>query len=280
MSRDWRICLWPIGLLFTFGSTLLDAETNHTIRKGETIYSLARKYQTTPEAIISVNRIGDHTNISVGAQLVIPQYHTVAKNETYYSIAKRYAITVGQLLALNSRSSSNILGIGERLVVPVESATLPSAAAASPPPPPEVGGSAPKPVPAPVASPVSTRLASTTSDNFWPHSGKRGEMKGKFPAVTFEAQAGDAVRAVYDGRVIYVGNNPHFGRVVFVQASTGHIYIYGGHDSVEVQVGSLVSVGSVVGRVGRPGAHQQHPRIYFSVWHANRFVDPQLAPRG
>ena len=277
MNRDWRICVWPIGLLLTCGIAPLEAETNHTIRKGETVYSVARKYQITPEAIISANRIEDHTNISVGAQLVIPQYHLVAKQETYYSIAKRYRITVAQLLALNSRSTSDILGVGERLVVPVEGAALPSAASASPSvvsgdSAPQGGGAA--------AAPISTRLASTSSDNFWPHSGKRGNIKGKFPAVTFEAQAGDAVRAVYDGRVIYVGNNPHFGRVVFIQAPTGHIYIYGGHDSVEVQVGALVSVGSVVGRVGRPGAHQEHPRIYFSVWRANRFVDPQLAPRG
>ena len=251
----------------------LFAEANHTIRPGETIYSLARKYRTTPEAIITLNQIEDHTNIAVGVKLIIPQNHKVQKGETYYSIAKRYGISVPELLTLNSRTATQILKRGEQLLIPV--GANPTAAAVQ-----NELAIQNNTTNANRSVPVSTRVASTAADNFWPHDGKRGEIKGKFPAVTFDAQSGDAVRAVYRGRVIYIGNNPHFGRVVFIQAPSGHIYIYGGHDSVEVQVGSLVSVGSVVGRVGRPGAHLESPRIYFSVWHRNRFIDPQQAPRG
>ena len=257
-----------------FAALPLWGETNHTIRPGETLYSLARRYDSSAEAIIAANEIPDHTNIAVGTTLVIPvvvpQSHRVRGGETYYSVAKRYGMSVSELLALNDRDSATLLKVGETLLVPVERVSTGSAVKIEPEPASRARSQ----------QTVSTRVAPTVSNNLWPHSGERGTIAGKFPAVTFDAQAGDAVRAVHSGRVVYISNRPNFGRVVFVRAPGGEMYIYGGNDTLEVQVGSVVSVGSIIGRVGRPGAHGTSPRVYFSVWHNNSFLNPHEVPRG
>ena len=43
----------------------------HTVRPGDTLYSLARRHGTTVQAIMAANNLGDHT-IRVGQQLYIP----------------------------------------------------------------------------------------------------------------------------------------------------------------------------------------------------------------
>lgn len=45
---------------------------SHSVVKGETLSSIARKYNATEEEILSVNRIADASRISIGQNLVIP----------------------------------------------------------------------------------------------------------------------------------------------------------------------------------------------------------------
>ena len=45
----------------------------HQVRRGETVYSLARRYGSTPSAIAQANRLGPNYAISVGQTLVIPR---------------------------------------------------------------------------------------------------------------------------------------------------------------------------------------------------------------
>ena len=51
----------------------LSKEKIHTLAKGETLYSLSKKYHKPVAMIQKVNRIKDATKLSVGQKLVIPQ---------------------------------------------------------------------------------------------------------------------------------------------------------------------------------------------------------------
>jgi lipoprotein NlpD len=84
---------------------------------------------------------------------------------------------------------------------------------------------------------------------------------------------------VSGGRIVYSGPHSSFGNVVFVQSPQGYIYVYGGQDSVSVDIGDQIVAGQVLGEVG-VSPTEGGPALYFSVWRENRFVDPEAAPRG
>ena len=59
------------ALMMIFTGTIVSGAT-HTIRKGDTLYALARKYKTSVNALKAYNGIRDHRNLQIGQRLKIP----------------------------------------------------------------------------------------------------------------------------------------------------------------------------------------------------------------
>lgn len=122
------------------------ATRRHVVSSGETLFSLARRYGTTVDAIRRANNLRDD-RIAVGQQLTIPgdgvvrgatlpadrgrfdvrrsvlpddEIHVVVPGETLFTIASRYGTTAGDLLALNSVTTGPLVP-GMILVLPEES---------------------------------------------------------------------------------------------------------------------------------------------------------------
>lgn len=104
---------------------------NYTLEGGDNIYSVAKKFNTTPESIIS-NNIGiavdkyvAGTKVKVTPNDAMPFYyekndykfykHVIQKDESFYSIANKYGITQSQLQAINPDVK---LKKGRSLIVP------------------------------------------------------------------------------------------------------------------------------------------------------------------
>ena len=125
-------------LALTLLATPASAENmlKHTLEKGETLYSVSRKYKVSYEALASANGVTDPTRLKVGTVLIIPSVHVVEKGETLFGLARQYGISIGDLLATNKLSQSYVLKIGDVLVVPAaapaaDSAVQPVSAPAS-----------------------------------------------------------------------------------------------------------------------------------------------------
>lgn len=123
-----------IGQVLTIPST---SGTNpnttfvYTVKKGDSLYSIARKYDTTVNELIKLNNLKSNT-LSIGQQLRIPEMYTpadqmtlpefinytVKKGDSLYSIAKANNIDVDTLIKDNSLSS-NTLSIGQNLKIRV-----------------------------------------------------------------------------------------------------------------------------------------------------------------
>ena len=72
----------------------------HTVKNGETLYSISSLYGLTPTFIQSINALPNPENLVVGQSLVIlfpKTLHTVTKGETLSSIAEKYSISTRQL---------------------------------------------------------------------------------------------------------------------------------------------------------------------------------------
>ena len=94
---------------------------SYTVQKGDSLYSIARKYSTTIDKIKDLNNLTTNL-LSIGQVLLIPTdtnletTYTVQKGDSLYSIAKKYDTTVDRLKQLNNLSS-NLLSIGQMLIV-------------------------------------------------------------------------------------------------------------------------------------------------------------------
>lgn len=102
----------------------------HIVTKGESLYSIAKKYNTTIGALKSLNNLKNNI-LSVGQILKLPNYinltkpasnitiYTVKRGDTLYSIAKQYDVSIDDLLEYNQLFNT-ILTIGQQLVIPIE----------------------------------------------------------------------------------------------------------------------------------------------------------------
>lgn len=96
----------------------------HIVAAGETLYSIAKKYNVTVEDIKKWNKL-ENESLSLGQELVVdtvankPQSKTIHKvqaGETLYSIAKDYEMSVEDLIRIN-KLKSNALTIDQQLIV-------------------------------------------------------------------------------------------------------------------------------------------------------------------
>ena len=99
-----------------------DQSTNaYVVEKGDTLYSIAKKYSTTVSKIKELNNLKSDT-LSIGQELIIPnsfdvKTHIVKPGDTLYSIARKYNTTVNAIKVANNLTS-NVLSIGKELIIP------------------------------------------------------------------------------------------------------------------------------------------------------------------
>ena len=108
-----------IGQVLLLKTDTTEPNTNtYTVKVGDTLYSIAREFNTTIDAIRDLNIL--NTNIlSIGQQLLIPTTQTVyivEKGDTLYGVAKKFNTTIDKLKEINNLTS-NILSIGQQLII-------------------------------------------------------------------------------------------------------------------------------------------------------------------
>ncbi len=103
---------------------LPDATNTYTVQKGDSLYSIARKYDITVNTLKRLNNLTTDT-IVIGQILKVPSNEDTPNNNTYivqkgdtlYSIAKKYGISVDELKRYNDLFSNELL-IGQILNIP------------------------------------------------------------------------------------------------------------------------------------------------------------------
>ncbi|MEW6524403.1 MAG: LysM peptidoglycan-binding domain-containing protein [Bacillota bacterium] len=96
-------------------------QVKHVVQSGDTLYSLARRYGVSVDALIQVNNIKNPDRLSIGMELLVPSritVHEVAKGDTLFEIARKYGVEVKTLTEANGITNPNLLRIGQRLIIP------------------------------------------------------------------------------------------------------------------------------------------------------------------
>ena len=98
----------------------------YIVKSGDTLYSIAKKYNTTVDEIKKLNNLKSN-NLSIGMELKIKEEpsstnyidYVVKSGDNLYSIAKKYNTTVDEIKKLNGLTS-NLLNIGMTLKIPIQ----------------------------------------------------------------------------------------------------------------------------------------------------------------
>lgn len=260
------------------------AESTHLVKKGETLYGIAKKYQITISELKAANNLSDKDVLKAGQKLVIPsadienaatlsstnssastsnsssktETYIVQKGDTLYGIAKKYDIKVSEIYSLNGMSQKDVLKVGQKLKVPVTGESLPDIKDIDPKKYTE------KTIPGlkwPVKNPTVTYV------------------KGKVSGVQLTSSAKENVLNIHAGTVVYTGSYRGFGKVVFVQSKTGLVYAYTGLSSIKVKKGTYVVAGDVLGKAGVDSMTKKNG-IMLMVVQNGEYIDPAKAPRG
>jgi septal ring factor EnvC (AmiA/AmiB activator) len=103
-------------------------------------------------------------------------------------------------------------------------------------------------------------------------------MTGKLYGVVLLGERTESVKSLTQGTVVSAGPYRGFGKVAIVQMTGGYLYVYGGCESLSVNVGDRVTPGTEVGRLGIDGVSAK-PQLFFMVYRSNSPIDPAKAPR-
>ena len=144
-----------ISIFFIFLAALY-ADSTYKVEKGDTLYSISRKYQITVAELRTANNLSENDVIKAGQKLIIPDADigtaaalsstktaansapagktttiTVQKGDTLYGIARKNGMSVADLMSLNNLDSSAVIKVGQKLKVSQAGAAVASTTSTS-----------------------------------------------------------------------------------------------------------------------------------------------------
>lgn len=223
----------------------------YVVRPGDTIASIAKLHDVSPNTIRWANDIPAGGGVRVGQTLTILPVtgirYTVKKGDTIAGIAKRTGADAGDIANYNGLTVDETLVVGSTIIIPDGEAAAPAPA------------SAPKKKATPT---VIKRIVSAVTGgsisgyiaplaNYVQTQGVHG-----YNAVDMAARSGTPIMAAAGGKVIVAksgGYNGGYGSYVVVQHSNGSQTLYAHMSRVNTTGGESVVQGQVIGYVGSTG---------------------------
>ena len=237
----------------------------HRVERGETAFSIARRYGISVRALAEWNGLDGSLTISEGRILIIPVVSGAAPGGAVSAAPVSAAPLAAAPVAAAPLADATAPGQGSLTPVPPsaarplpgDEAPAPASAAAA------AAAAPPAPPPAPATAVSQSRLAAPV-----PGSIARAFSKGSNDGVDFAATPGTAVRAAEAGTVAAVTKDANGVPIVVVRHSGNLLTVYAGVDGLTVGKGDSVSRGQTIGAV-RPGG-----ALHFEVREGFEAVDP------
>ncbi|NJO68237.1 MAG: LysM peptidoglycan-binding domain-containing protein [Bacteroidetes bacterium] len=125
----------PVSIIISKEKAIIDGKTYylHTVKQGETLFSISKAYNTPQKEIIAANPEAA-TTIKIGKILRIPTdmapklppslnseayiFHIVENGQTIFSIAEKYSISKEELYKHNPETEISPLQTGQVIKIP------------------------------------------------------------------------------------------------------------------------------------------------------------------
>ena len=107
----------------------------YTVKAGDSLWNIARKYGVSVEVIIDINNLRDYDLLSLGQKIEIPAIggasnsnqkqepiivnYTIVKGDSLWSISQRYDVNMNTIISTNNLKEISRLSIGQKLKLPI-----------------------------------------------------------------------------------------------------------------------------------------------------------------
>ncbi len=216
----------------------------HIVQQGETLYSIAWRYDLDVAYIARINKLGTNSQIRSGQALRILSYsdknsekvqHRKEKNVEFQTIVKRKRIdepkdpgAVGEKDILNGFETTPFVDI--------------------------------------------PRKDSTSLNWQWPVRGKiidQFDLEKLKKGIKIQGVSRSAVRPMYSGEVVYAGEGfQGYGKLIIVKHTNSLLSAYAQNDQILVAEGQIVKKMQIISKLGRSGV------LYFEIRQNGKPADP------
>jgi len=255
---------------------------DYPVSSGDTIYSIAWKYELDPFELARWNNISSPYRIYPGQRLNMkpgqeapaslssssqsgsrttsrPDSITVKKGDSLYALAYQYNVSAKQLASINGLKSPYTIHPGQTLKL-----------------------TAKKTYPAPTATSSKTTTASLPADNRdinwqWPVQGKlittfKSNKTGR-KGIDIAGNEGKDIRAAAPGKVVYSGNGLiSYGNLVIIKHNRTYLSAYAHNRKLLVKEGDTIKAGQKIAELGKTGTDS--PRLHFEIRKNGKPVNP------
>ncbi|KYC38416.1 peptidase [Scytonema hofmannii PCC 7110] len=247
----------------------LERFRRHPVAAGETLASIAQRYNLTPTTIIAMNPALQNSKLTVGSEIQIPPYNgivvEVPRGQTWRQIAARYKIRPDALFEVNGcQKNPRVVFVPSRRSPGSVITDTPN----SPLTPIKLVGY-PLPETTKVLVSYGWQTNPTNGEVFF-HSG-----------IDLLAEKGTPVQAIGDGTVAFAKEQGTYGNLVIINHGGGLQSRYAHLESIKVSAGQPVKKGDLVGTVGTTGTptiNQSH--LHFEVRSSSSLGWTAQDPRG
>lgn len=265
----------------------------HTVKKGETLYSIALEYGHDYRDVAAWNNIQNPAIIATGQQLRVSPPRVEAP-------AQSAPAPVAEVKPVSGPGTVEVRPLGDAapagtLSSPIGLPPAPVASANLKRGP--KGGKLPyseaaatelqkvsepaqvalaKPDPSPVQEPSSAQVNDADGIEWaWPYPGKllTGFSEASNKGIDLGGNPGDPVLAAAAGKVLYTGNNVRgYGNLVIVKHNDTYLSAYAHNSKILVKENQNVARGQKIAELGASDADQ--PKLHFEIRRQGKPVDP------
>jgi len=230
---------------------------NYTVRSGDTVEGLSRRFGISLDAVIASNNLRNVRSLRAGERIRLPNMdgipYTVKSGDSYSGIASSQGVPLEAILDANDIQSEDIQA-GTVLFIP--------------------GAKMDK---------IALRQA-LGSLFIWPITGKRSSgfgwrndpftgMRSFHAGLDISVPTGTPVKASADGKVSATGYNTVYGNFLIISHGNDYQTMYAHLSRILAKNGASVSQGTIIARSGNSG-RSTGAHLHFSVYKNKRAINP------
>ena len=232
--------------------------------KGDTLYSLSRKYEIPVNDLAVMNKLSAPFTLSVGQKLKVPKLDTVQTKPSVVvkkTVDKKTdkKITPAKTTTKQTTTTKSKAEKQPDTKVKEKQKTQTKTESKN----------------------TSNKIVARSSSKFsWPVRGtilsgygpKNGGLVND--GINISAPLNTVVKAAENGVVAYAGNEVKgMGNLIIIQHSDGWMTVYAHLNSMDVRRGARVSVGQAIGKIGKTGKVDK-PQLHFEIRKGTKSYNP------